>query len=218
MDKLVFILMMVLSSITSLLMFAKVIGKKDFTILAGVTARIIFVVMVVLLVYKKTIPVYYVHWTLVSIFAADVVVNAVYFLSRKWRDIIENARLEKTLEDIKYKYKVLLETSPVGFYVINERGIIEYINKALLDLGGYELAEVLYRPISNFVIPEEKKLTDDVIKTRMEEHILTDSYFRTLVKKDGSKVKVKVYSNLTTNGHATITGSVITLEQLNCEE
>lgn len=207
-----------LSFITGILMVIRVIQKRDYTIVAGILSRALFIITTMIFVSHGELDHNAIGWAMSGVFLSDIVISLGYILSKKYRMIIENARLQKILEDIKYKYKILLETMPIGVYVLDDSGKIEFVNKYLLNLFGYELSEVLYRPIVNFVADCDKELVSKSIKQRLSKEVISDAYCISLVRKDGSTVRVKIHSNLTINGHPTITGSIIPEEIASCRE
>ncbi len=67
------------------------------------------------------------------------------------------------------KYRVLVEDINDGYFVVNQRGVVAFANKAFCDMHGDSMEEVIGRPYQDFVAPES---LPEVSKIR-EERITT---------------------------------------------
>jgi PAS domain S-box-containing protein len=87
----------------------------------------------------------------------------------------------------------LLKTIPLPFLIVNESNKISDINAKLLDLIGYELADVIYQPVET-VLPEFNKLFTN--KTREVKSALISS----TQQKIGAKIRFEPFETNTSIG------------------
>ena len=208
---------MIFCTITGILMTVKVIKKNDLSVIGGIVTRIFFIYSGIAALSVNlngsSRELLLARVAIALVFFSDIIMNAVFFLSSKYRTTIEYKRLEKTLDDLKFKYKVSFDSFPVGIYTLNEYGHIEYVNNSLLNLLGYTKAEMLDRNVLDFIYTDDKNNVINSMNSKFEKLTTFTNYEVRLVKRDGSILVVKVFSNLTVNGHATITGCVLTKVQ-----
>lgn len=98
----------------------------------------------------------------------------------------------------------LLKTIPLPFLIVNESNKISDINAKLLDLIGYELADVIYQPV-DIVIPEFNKLFTN--KTKEVKSALLSS----TQQKMGAKLRFEPLETKTSIG-------IIYVIDTNCSE
>lgn len=114
----------------------------------------------------------------------------------------ENARLLSQLQDLDMDSidehsinlaKQLIENAPDAMVIVNERGIIEFINESALNLFGYGRDELLGERISK-LIPDRFRVVHDSHraeyvtnpeKRKMGEHLATPG-----LRKDGNEVVI----------------------------
>jgi len=73
-----------------------------------------------------------------------------------YEDITELKSLINTLNETMSLLKTLIDSAPIGIIAINEEGNIEFWNKASEEILGWNIDEVLFKSIENF-IPELNK-------------------------------------------------------------
>jgi PAS domain S-box-containing protein len=154
--------------------------------------------------------------TLCLIPIADVVRLVVYYKSYKYKVEIENKRLEKTLADLMFKYKVIVDNSPIAMAAYNKKLIIEYANDSLGKLLGYDKEELINTHIFNYVYSSDLKQTMKRVEDRFSNRVSSERYKLNLIKKDGSLIEVTIISTRTENGHPTVTLSILT--DIQCDE
>ncbi len=70
----------------------------------------------------------------------------------------ERERVERTLSESEQKFRSLVETTAAPIGIINLTGELTYVNKALADLGGYTVQELVGHPFMDFVHPEDREV------------------------------------------------------------
>lgn len=122
------------------------------------------------------------------------------------------AVLIKTLRDfssIHDKYHSIIENTPVAFYVIDQSGLIEFVNFYFTNLLGYTTpSELIGRNILDLTHPDYRMTAKEKIYLRVSGKIKVLKYTSKLQKKDGTYIAVEVNGARTENGHVTITGSI----------
>ncbi len=125
-------------------------------------------------------------------------------------DITERKKIERELVESEAKYRSVVESSLVGFYIVQD-GLFRFVNQRFSDMTGYAYEEVV-----DALGPADMAHTDD--RTKMErntakglagqaDHVEYD--FR-VIRKDGKVLTMKAFGNsISYNGRPAATGTVI---------
>ena len=102
------------------------------------------------------------------------------------RDITERKRAEEKLRESEEQYRNIVETANEGICIIDDEAIVTYVNKKMMDMLGYNLEEIIGRPIWNFISEEGKA----ILKLNMEKRRqgINEVYEFKLICKDGSSL------------------------------
>jgi PAS domain S-box-containing protein len=73
------------------------------------------------------------------------------------RDVTERKRAEEALRESEERLHMLSDAAFEGI-LINDHGVILEVNRALTDMFGYEVSEVVGRSTAEFVVPEHRDL------------------------------------------------------------
>ncbi len=77
------------------------------------------------------------------------------------RDITNKKRAEKALKESKEKYKRLIEMMNEGLWVLNEDGVVSFVNDRLCEMLGCSAKEMIGHRVADFLDePNLKKLED----------------------------------------------------------
>jgi two-component system sensor histidine kinase/response regulator len=109
------------------------------------------------------------------------------------RDITERKINQQKLEILQREYRIAIETSHDGFWLVDESGVIEVVNEAYCRISGYSRDELIGSPLTNFDVDYDHERMRD----RMDEMISTgSSTFETRHrKKNGALWPVEVTVN-----------------------
>ena len=144
--------------------------------------------------------------------SVDLLINFIQIKLRGQVLAIESSSLLIKLKNLEDKYRVIVENSLSGFYVIDSERKFELVNKELANMFGYDIIELLERTVYDITSEEFHSIVRENIAKRMNGKSKTICYELVGIRKSGEKIKVKVVGSRTTNGHPTITGSIILLD------
>jgi PAS domain S-box-containing protein len=71
-------------------------------------------------------------------------------------DISERRRAEEELKKSEARYRLLVETANEGIFV-HQEGVIRFVNARCSDIIGYHAEELLFRPFSRFIHPDDRE-------------------------------------------------------------
>jgi diguanylate cyclase (GGDEF)-like protein/PAS domain S-box-containing protein len=101
-------------------------------------------------------------------------------------DITNQKMAEEALRGSEERLLALADAAFEGI-LINDQGVILEANRALTDMFGYEVSEVIGRSTVEFVVPEHRDLVEQKIASGSEE-----PYEVTGVRKDGTLLNLEV--------------------------
>ncbi len=101
-------------------------------------------------------------------------------------DVTDRKEAEEALRESEERLLALAEATFEGI-LINDQGVILEANRALTDMFGYEVSEVIGRSTVEFVVPEHRDLVEQKIASGSEE-----PYEVTGVGKDGTLLDLEV--------------------------
>lgn len=123
------------------------------------------------------------------------------------RDITERERAEEKLRESEQRFRIMVEQSIAGFYVIGD-GTFRYVNPRMAKIFGYSApAEVIGLPPAQLVAEHDRAFVADNIRRRLTGDVESLSYTFTGLRKDGTTADVGVHgSRLTFQGRPAIMG------------
>lgn len=208
---------MIITGILSLVSVGTLLLKSryknnDISIWGAIIARTYLLVFSILPVIYNSIDVEYFFSGVALVIFTDIILNVVFFTTRKYKEEIQKKELIKQLERLNSKYMLIVENSLVGFYVINDSGVFEYVNPRLCDILGYTKEELINKSVYEIISPEYHELVRANIESRISGLVDTLKYSVTAKRKDGRVISVEIMGSKTRNGHTTISGFVLKVE------
>jgi PAS domain S-box-containing protein len=138
-----------------------------------------------------------------AVIIADIISAGIALAGRRYIKEIDYLKTVSSLRDLSGKFNVIVESAVTGFFTVDRKGNIEFVNQALLNLLEYSRDEIIGRNILDFVNLEHK------------DEILLSSKFNykgiKITTKSGRIISTYFSGGYTRNGHDTITGSIIEL-------
>lgn len=102
------------------------------------------------------------------------------------RDMTERKRWEEALQASETKYRRLVETSQDMIWSVDAQGCFTFVNPAVKYIYGYEPEEMLGRPFSDFVVPEQLPKDLEVFARLMTGESMVVQHETVQIAKDGS--------------------------------
>ncbi len=85
------------------------------------------------------------------------------------KDISEQKRTERHLEESERKFKLLYEKAPVPYHTLSPDGLITDVNEKWSQIFGYSKAEVIRKSIFDFISANEKTLAQKSFAQKISE-------------------------------------------------
>ncbi len=117
--------------------------------------------------------------------------NEMSFLQATVRDITEEKKKQRELQESEEKYKTLIETSSDGIIIV-QHGIIQYVNPSLLALSGFGEEELLGNHFSKFLDSDQLERINFFYKNMYEVSNIPRRYETHSYTKDGNQVYIDV--------------------------
>jgi two-component system, cell cycle sensor histidine kinase and response regulator CckA len=122
----------------------------------------------------------------------------------------ELKQAEIALRESEVKYRAVVDTSLVGFCIIQD-GLFKFVNKRFCDIYGYSYEEFVNGMDFLFPIhPDDKKMVEESVAKRLSGELERVEHEFRAIRKDGDVITVKVLgSSIVYDGRPATTGSVI---------
>ncbi len=101
-------------------------------------------------------------------------------------DITERKKVEEKLQESEERYRNIVETANEGIFLVNDEAKLTYANKKIEELSGYNLKEIILRPLWDFISEESMPIAKMNFEKRRQG--IDVSYELKLIRKDGSSV------------------------------
>jgi PAS domain S-box-containing protein len=99
-------------------------------------------------------------------------------------DIAERRRTQESLRASEERYRLLVETSNEGVWVMDGEHVTTYINQAMADMLGFAQADMVGRPVEEFFFPEDLEFHGERMTVRHSG--LSEIYERRFRRRDGT--------------------------------
>jgi PAS domain S-box-containing protein len=122
------------------------------------------------------------------------------------RDITERKQAEAMLRESEEQYRNIVETANEGVWLINNEACTGYVNQQMAAMLGYTVAEMLGRPVFDFIFPADRAYAEQKIAER--QHDTSDTNEFRLRRKDGSAIVTLYNAAPTKNQAGEVVGSL----------
>jgi PAS domain S-box-containing protein len=209
MDPILELFILISVTLSAILLSVKSWLRKDLALVASFIPRIYLIVAIIFSMSLGGLHQNYLHFGILIVFLGDAISSAFILLGKRLKLEQYVLQVLATLQGLDEKYSFLINTVPVGIYTINESGRFEFVNKAFAEIFEMPVEEMLGKTIYEF-------LPKDLIESRKKEVIsrlrIPDkevSYQTPVITGRGNIIEVSVHAKTTSNGHRTITGSIL---------
>jgi PAS domain S-box-containing protein len=111
-------------------------------------------------------------------------------------DITDRKRAEEALRESEAKYRMLVEHSRDGIFIIQDGRLVFY-NQALTGLSGYSAEELDGMLLSGLIAPEDQDTVLSRARNRAAGKAVPDRYEVSLLHKDGSRrIRIRISAGL----------------------
>lgn len=118
-------------------------------------------------------------------------------------------RRRDELSQAEAKFRILVEQSLVGIYVIEGDRFV-YVNPKLGEIAAYPVQEMIDRPVLDFIAPESRDAVRENVRKRMEGAMRSAHYMLAMKRKDGATVQAEVHGVRTEyDGRPAIIGTLL---------
>jgi PAS domain S-box-containing protein len=125
--------------------------------------------------------------------AKYIILNGTAHIINVLHDLTETKRTEELLKESEEKYKLLVDNAIETIAVLCE-GYIKFCNPKAESLTGYPLTELLSRPFTDFVYPEDRNFIDNRYKKRIAGEPIENRFQFRMLRKDNEIIWVEINS------------------------
>ncbi|ELZ83865.1 signal-transducing histidine kinase-like protein [Haloferax gibbonsii ATCC 33959] len=119
------------------------------------------------------------------------------------------ARQSTELDELHAWVRVIADQSLVGLYVIRD-GRIEFVNEYLSNLLGYDTDEVVGRPITDFIVEQDRAIVDESLKSREHGSVESMSYTVRVSDRTGGQTTLEITGQRTVvDGESVVVGTAM---------
>jgi len=115
-------------------------------------------------------------------------------------------RTKEALFKSEARYKELWNHAPVAYHMLDTAGIIAKVNHTEASMLGYEVHEMVGKPIFDFVLPEQKEEAQKRFRRKIRGLSVPKIENRVYLKNDGSHLNVVIDDVLERDADGKITG------------
>jgi PAS domain S-box-containing protein len=150
-------------------------------------------------------------------YSAPVVGEDGYHWGRIWtfRDITERKRMEGALRESERKFRDLAERSVTGIYVLQQNGVVRYVNARCAEIFGYTVEEATDKlSVYDLIYSEDLPLVKASLGKRISGEMPAHHYEFRIITKNRDIKHVKVHSSFTVyEGRPAVIGTLLDISE-----
>jgi len=104
---------------------------------------------------------------------------------------IQRKQAEKELQASEEKYRAVVENVNEAIVVVQD-GVIKFANPKTMELSGYSKKELIFRPFTEFIHPEDREMVRERYLRRLKGEILPPIYSFRIIDKEGNTRWVEI--------------------------
>jgi len=121
-------------------------------------------------------------------------------------DVTARKKGRDPLGENEKRYRELWDYAPFANHLLDTKGIVVEVNQTEADMLGYTKAEILGKPIFEFILPEQRIGDQERFQQRISGQRVPKVENRIFVRKDGSKIFADIFDVLERDGQGKIIG------------
>jgi PAS domain S-box-containing protein len=114
--------------------------------------------------------------------------------------------LQYRLHESEERFRGIFEEAPVACHEIDRDGIVRRVNQAECRLLGFKADEMLGRPIWDFIAPEEREKSQEVVRQKFAGDAAFMTSEREYRRRDGTTLTLEIHSRPILNATGQIVG------------
>ncbi len=105
-------------------------------------------------------------------------------------DITGAETTRKALKEQEENYRQIIENAPDIIVLIDPSGIIKYVNRRIYEYGKYQPEEIIGRPVTQFIPPEDHARVKEAVQRVFESNRETNFFSTSLLLRNGKKLPI----------------------------
>ena len=127
----------------------------------------------------------------------------------------DRKRAEEALKESETKFRDLSEHSLAGVYLMQQDGLLRYVNSRCAEIFGYKIEEVIDTlRVDDVIFPEDWPMVRESLRKRVSKTLLSDNYEFRIITKNRDIKYVEVYSSFTLyKGKPAVIGTLLDITE-----
>ena len=117
-----------------------------------------------------------------------------------------HALVQQELQESVQQFRALFEDAPVAYHEIDNEGVVRRVNRAACDLLGYDTADIVGRPIWDFVAPSSRAESRERTQRKLRGQEPLAAVEREHVRRDGTVLVLQMHQSLIRDHDGKATG------------
>ena len=113
--------------------------------------------------------------------------------SETLEDISDRKQAEKELTESEEKYRLVVENAGEAIFIVQD-GMMQFVNRATMDLIGYSEGILTSKPFIEFIYPDDREEVSERYMKRLKNEELSPIHNFRVVVKDGSIKWVEIHA------------------------
>lgn len=145
-------------------------------------------------------------WVLENVTLFDADQNSPCVIVGTLVNITDQKRTEEALRESEERFRGLFEEAPVAYHEIDTEGVVRRVNRAECQLLGYEPSDILGKHIWEFVAEEERDISREAIRRKVNGAQPLASIQREYIRRDGNRLILEIHENLIRDRNGDVVG------------
>jgi PAS domain S-box-containing protein len=122
------------------------------------------------------------------------------------RDVSAQKRTHDRLRESENRFRTLFEDAPIAYHEIDREGVVRRVNRAECELLGLSAEQIVSRHIWDFVVADQRDVSRNAVRRKMEEQEPTAPFLRDYIRPDGVRLTLEVHDRLIRNTAGEVIG------------